>query len=119
VVLDIAVPAVVLRYATLSGTFAGAETACAADPNPFTGAELLGAVYGLPADGWQQQCAATTVAAALAARGAVVVNPAGRCAVVVAPGRVVQPAGRVWAVCPADLGDWTAGWVPAGLVVTG
>jgi hypothetical protein len=120
-VTDVTVMARVVALCAVATTSVGAELACAAELSPFTGLDLAGQVLDLPGDtvpALLGGCMSIPVDVALAVRGAVLLNRAGRVGVVASPGRVVQPAGRVYALAASGAGDWVSGWWPRTVKIT-
>jgi len=118
-VLDLDVPVRVWALITVTTTSSGAESECERVLVPFTGVELLRAVLGLTG-GTVGVCLAGAVPIPVTVNrvGAVLLNAAGRCGVVVGDGVVVQPAGRRWALATTNPSWWVTAWWPAGMVAT-
>ena len=108
-------------YVAATTTSLGAEDACRTEPVPFTGLDLAQTCLLAPGSSLREVlavCTAIPVDVAVAQRGALLVNSAGRCGVVVAAERVVQPCGRSYALATTDAAWWTTGWWPGTVEVT-
>jgi len=120
-VLDIDVAPRAWRWITATATPQAAEAACQAEVAPFNGVEMASAVLGVPASTvskLQGMGVSIPVADAIMWRGSVLVNRYGRVAVVVAPGRVVQPAGRRYALTTTSAAWWSSAVWFAGVINT-
>lgn len=116
-ILDITIPAGAHDLVSVTGDAAGADLeAQAYGPAGFSGAELGGLLLGIDArtvPALQKLVSPVSVAGVLDWRGAIVVTPDGRLGVTLGAGKVLEPAGRVWATVTATETRYVwAGFAP-------
>lgn len=106
--IDVEVPTALLPQVVGLATGAVCDQLCAATVATFDGSELAGALFGFDATngptGILAQCGPhlpSGVAKALGVRGLVLLNQAGRLGITIGYGRVVEPAGRQYAIVTA------------------
>lgn len=114
--LDILTAASGLAAVAGTGTGTAADDACAASAAPFQGYRMAAQVLGMatPQTGAELTAGLTQVPVliALYGRGYILLNRAGRYGVSIGYGRVVEPAGRQYAMTVSDPDRWVAGWAP-------
>jgi hypothetical protein len=112
--LDIDVITRAMAYVAATSTSRGADTACEGVSDAFTGAELLAGILRIQVAPLAAILSAHAFPMAVenagACRGAVLVNERGRAAVVVDVGKVVEPAGRVYALTETSPDWWASGY---------
>lgn len=99
-----------------------ADTACARHADAFDGRQLVQSLLQLPTAPTVAALVATLtpvpVDLALSGRGFVVRTAAGRLGVTVGYGRVVEPAGRQYALTQSDPSRFTDAWAAPTVVYT-
>lgn len=113
--LDITVVAQAMKWVSSTTTSRGAVAQSSGITDTFTGDELAVRLFGV---GYLAGAVPLDLPSALAMRGAVVVNSAGRVGVAVGGGKVIEACGRSYALTTTNPTWWATGWLPTSVVKT-